>query len=114
MYAKSFAGYCRQDQRKLKREPIAAADIAQMLEVVGVDRVICMYVRVRFVFRVQVVPRCTHWPSSFYRDRDLHNDQVRGFFSPQVPVEVRPNSYAAEQRGRNVLTHNVYVARSST
>jgi ribose-phosphate pyrophosphokinase len=55
-----YFGYARQDRKVVPRVPISAADVAKLIETMGVDRVISL---------------------------DLHCGQIQGFFGPAVPVD---------------------------
>lgn len=55
-----YFGYSRSTKKETARTPIAAADVAKMLQVAGADRIITV---------------------------DLHNAQIQGFFGPNTPVD---------------------------
>ena len=77
-----YYGYARQDRKMMSRVPISAADVAKLLETMGVDRVIAC---------------------------DLHCGQIQGFFSPRVPVDNLECSIVALNFFKNIKLVNPVV-----
>merc|ERR1719228_96493 len=63
-----YYGYARQDRKMTSRVPISAADVAKLLEAMGVDRVVAL---------------------------DLHCGQIQGFFGPRTPCDNLDGSIVA-------------------
>jgi len=63
-----YYGYARQDRKMISRVPISAADVARLIEAMGVDRVVAV---------------------------DLHCGQIQGFFGPRTPCDNLDGSVVA-------------------
>ena len=82
-----YFGYSRQDRKMTSRVPISAADVALMLDEMGVDRVISV---------------------------DLHTGQIQGFFPPRIAVEnLEAVNIGALYFSEKELTRPVIIAPSS-
>jgi len=77
-----YYGYARQDRKMQARVPIAAADVARLLEAMGIDRVIAV---------------------------DLHCGQIQGFFGPRVPVDNLDGGIVGIQHFGNKDMHNPVI-----
>ena len=78
-----YYGYARQDRKMTSRVPISAADVARLLEAMGVDRVIAV---------------------------DLHCGQIQGFFGPRVPVDnLAGGPVGVEYFANNIKLNNPVV-----
>lgn len=77
-----YYGYARQDRKMQSRVPISAADVARLLEAMGVDRVIAV---------------------------DLHCGQIQGFFGPRTPCDNLDGSLVALPYFRSLGLTNACV-----
>lgn len=77
-----YYGYARQDRKMNSRVPISAADVARLIETMGVDRVVAV---------------------------DLHCGQIQGFFGPRVPVDNLGAQMCGEDHFAKLGLNNVVV-----
>ena len=79
-----YYGYARQDRKMTARVPISAADVARLLEAMGIDRAVAV---------------------------DLHCGQIQGFFGPRVPVDNLDGGYVGVEYFGQKGTHACVCVR---
>ena len=77
-----YYGYARQDRKMQSRVPISAADVARLLEAMGVDRVIAV---------------------------DLHCGQIQGFFGPCTPCDNLDGAIVALKYFKDLITNDTII-----
>lgn len=77
-----YYGYARQDRKMESRVPISAADVARLIQTMGVSRVACV---------------------------DLHCGQIQGFFGPKTPVDNLSGSVVAINYFHGLNLDNIVI-----
>jgi ribose-phosphate pyrophosphokinase len=108
-----YYGYARQDRKAMSRVPISAADVAMMLEVGGVDRVLTIDLhcgQIQGFFRNAPVDNLFSSPIfiDYFAAKELHNVVV---VSPDAGGVDRAYKFAQQLRRHNVPAEMALISK---